>query len=367
MIDRQRRATYQLHMVTRNSLLLLAVTTTACPLPPEDPGGTTSTASTTGDSDSAEATGVPTEVFTTDPPSTTTSPTTSDATTDADESTSTGSTTGAPVVICGDGIVEGDEECDGGWGCIDSLCRLNLIVFMSGASFPATELGGGVGGMKGADDACQLMADQGGLPGRYKAWLSTELSSPARRFARAPGQSYILIEQQEIVAVSWAALVSGAGAYGIDEDAAGNVYEPAFIRVWTATGPDGRRAPVAGTCGDWTSAAGDAAHGDAKSHGSPEWTMVEDHVGEMRSPHAQCDDRLPLYCFRQGDDCSEVGCTAARAACEDQGQPASCLDGVCDADPCAACEAAIKLCGTAPCPVARELCGDLEALGCCSA
>lgn len=351
MIDRQRRATYQLHMATRNSLLLLVTTATACPLPPEDPGGTTSAASTTGDSDSAEATG------------TTTSPTTGDATTDADVSTTTGSTTGAPVAFCGDGVVEGDEECDGGWGCIDDRCRLNLIVFMSGVMLFSDVLGGGPGGMQGADDACQILADQGGLPGRYKAWLSTELSSPARRFVRAPGQSYILLEQQEIVAVSWADLVAGTGAYGIDEDAVGNIYESAFLRVWTATGPDGRRAPVGGTCDNWSSLVGDAAQGNPKAHAAPAWTLQLD--GE-RSPHAACDDLLPIYCFRQGDDCGEVGCTAARAACEDRGQPASCLDGVCDADPCAACEAAIELCGAAPCPVARELCSDLEALGCCA-
>ncbi len=336
------------------SLLLLA----ACPLPGDDTSteiGTTETSASTTFG-ASETSSTPTEM----PTSTHESTSTSEPDTTTDD-TSTGSTVVAPV--CGDGQVDDNEECDGGFGCDADLCLLDNVVFMSGASFEASELGGGVGGLKGADDACQLLADAGGLPGRYKAWLSTVRSSPARRFVPV-GSRYVLLTQQQVVAHSWDLLLMGEGSFGIDEDAVGNIYEdPAFIRVWTATGPDGRLAS-SDTCNDWTSNAAGlvAVHGLSSSHLAPDWTAWQTCL----NPHANCDEQLPIYCFKQGEVCGDRACVAARAGCEDAGSPKSCLDGVCEDDPCGACEAALTLCEAngVPCPITRELCAEMEDCGC---
>lgn len=334
----------------------------ACPLPGDDTsteiGTTDAPASTT--IGASETSSTPTEMATStgsDPSTSTGEP---DLTT-SDGDTSTGSTVVVPV--CGDGEVDGNEECDGGFGCNAGDCLLDNVVFMSGASFAADELGGGVGGLKGADGACQLLADAGGLPGRYKAWLSTVRSSPARRFVPV-GSRYVLLTQQQVVAHSWDMLLAGEGSFGIDEDAVGNVYEdPAFIRVWTATGPDGRLAG-SDTCNDWTSTAASlfAVHGLSSSHLAPDWTAWQTCL----NPHANCDEQLPIYCFKQGEVCGDRACIAARAGCEDAGSPKSCLDGVCEDDPCGACDAALTLCEAngVPCPITRELCAEMEDCGC---
>lgn len=354
----QQRATYlQAMRLTCNAFLLFFVA--ACPLPDDDTTteiGTTE-ASTSTTLSASETSSTPTEMATSTDPSTSSTGEPDLTTGDA----STGSTVVVPV--CGDGQVDGDEECDGGFDCNAGDCRLDNVVFMSGASFHADELGGGIGGLKGADDACQLLADAGGLPGRYKAWLSTVRSSPARRFVPV-GSRYVLLTQQQVVAHSWDLLLTGEGSFGIDEDAVGNVYEdPAFIRVWTATGPDGRLAG-SDTCNDWTSNAPGliAVHGLSGSHTAPDWTAWQTRL----NPHATCNEQLPIYCFKQGEVCGARACVAARAGCEDTGSPKSCLDGVCADDPCGACEAALTLCDAndAPCPITRELCAEMEDCGC---
>lgn len=345
------------------SLLLLLG---ACPIiGGDDPPATGDPGTTEVPSTSGEET-APTGIFTSTDAPTTAAHDTGDTMTEPIGTTGDESSTGEPEppAVCGDDVVSGDEECDGDmFGCITDLCELNPAVFFSGASYFAEELGGGPGGMQGADDICNLHAAQGGLPGVYKAWLSTEKSSPARRFVHSPGRSYLMYAQQQIVAASFEDLVTGNGLYGIDEDAVGNVYDPSFVQAWTATDPDGRRAEFGTTCTDWTvSAVGSVAIGLVGSHDPIDWTNWNTGPDD-RQVGGACSDRLPIYCFRQSEVCEEVACVATRAACEDVGKVPDCLPGFCEGDPCTACGAALALCANnnVDCPVTEELCAQIKA------
>lgn len=270
------------------------------------------------------------------------------------------------VAFCGDGkvwTVGGTEECDDGDGdapgpCVKALCVRPMLAFRSAGLFTAPTLGGGVGGLAGADEACQLEAEAGGYPGRYKAWLSTTLSSPRRRFVGRAGVGYALLHQPRTVAFSLDGLFAGEGLFGIDEDAQGQVYSDPLGTAWTATGPDGLRAVDEGTCSDWTIADGFVVHGRVIAQSAPDWTawQPEDF------PSASCSERLPIYCFRQGEDCVDRALVAGRAACEDVGLAPDCFEDSIDfSGPQGGCEDMLTACdfAGAPCPVARELCAEI--------
>ena len=70
---------------------------------------------------------------------------------------------------------------------IDNLAQLqargSAYVFVTSETYT-----GNLGGVAGADDKCQALADQAGLPGVYMAWIadSVPASAPATRFFQAP-------------------------------------------------------------------------------------------------------------------------------------------------------------------------------------
>lgn len=276
----------------------------------------------------------------------------------------TSGTGGAYVPSCGNGVLDPGEECDEPHTCTQDNCRRPMLVFTTGSQvFSPQELGGGVGGLAGADAACQAMADAADYPGRYKAWLSTSLSSPRRRFAEQPGASYQLLHQSRTVAWSYDALFAGDdevnGNFGIDEDAFGNVNDDPNAQVWTATGPDGR-VVGSGTCADWTGPIGLVVRGKMASKLAPDWTALD-----WPTPEVSCrEQRLPIYCFRQGEDCERKVKTAGRAACEDAGLDPSCFEfTIEESGPIAACLGMETMCsdGNLLCPVSRELCAEVFA------
>src|SRR4051812_50129369 len=65
-------------------------------------------------------------------------------------------------------------------------------------------LGLWTGGLANADGICQVAADDAGLGGTYKAWLSDNTASPSTRFTHAT-QPYVLPNGVQ-VAADWADL-----------------------------------------------------------------------------------------------------------------------------------------------------------------
>lgn len=118
---------------------------------------------------------------------------------------------------------------------------------------------GAMGGIRGANQVCQDEADVEGLPGLYKAWLSTAASGPRATFKQAQ-VPYILPGSFEVIADDWNDLVDGNLAHQINEHANGDAVV-SYYGFWTGTKYDG--SPSLGntntntiiyeTCVDWTS------------------------------------------------------------------------------------------------------------------
>ena len=168
---------------------------------------------------------------------------------DTGDESSTGT---APV--CGDGEVQGDEECDDanaieGDGCL-SNCTREWFVFVT--SDPGTQ--GHFGGVIGADYECRHRATKLFLPNgeRYMAWISTSEVQPIDRLYHARGP-YKLVNGLR-VAANWDALVSGTLENPINVTELGHTSESL---VFTGTRPDGTRDPDSTHCDDWTDNDGD--------------------------------------------------------------------------------------------------------------
>jgi hypothetical protein len=111
---------------------------------------------------------------------------------------------------------------------------------------------GTLGGLDGADRACQDRARAGGLPGTFKAWLSTSTVDARSRFSVARG--WIRPDRRPF-ADTIPALVDGQMYYPPRLNEAGGDVVAADGDVLVATGtlPDGTRATD--TAADWTSTA----------------------------------------------------------------------------------------------------------------
>jgi len=171
---------------------------------------------------------------------------------------------------------------------------------------------GDLGGMGGADGLCQAHADEAGLPGTYKAWLSdSQGGSPSTRFTPSPGP-YRLVDGT-LIARNWQDLTDGfiEAQIGLDENGkpaprAFNGLDAWF--VWTGTKvdgtPDTTMSDFGGFChepgkGDWEN---DLVRGFKIQCGY-------NGVGTVRGAYLDsvwtengfqpCDFEAHLYCFQQ--------------------------------------------------------------------
>lgn len=202
-------------------------------------------------------------------------------------STSTTATSTETGPACGDGVVEGAEECDGGPGC--SECWRDRVVFVTSEKYTADF----IGGLVGADALCRGLAVKSGLANgpSFRAWLSSTSEDPASRFYRHPGR-YVLVNGL-VVAEGWDELVSGALQNPINATETGQIPQ---ALTWTGTLPDGTRRPDSQQCEDWTSLQDDAdGYFGVPSFADANWTMA---APEYLNP-GPCLAMRALYCFEQ--------------------------------------------------------------------
>ncbi len=158
-------------------------------------------------------------------------------------------------------------------------------VFVSSGSY-----NGNMGGLPGADEICQGLADGAGLTGTYYAWLSDTLSSPDTRFTKAT-VPYVLPSGLEI-ASNWSDLTDGTLTNPILEDEDGTTL--GYADVWTSTNVSGTSAVGTDStyaCGNWQSNTKLylGLWGDATQVNS-DWTNLWEY---------RCDYTNAIYCFEQ--------------------------------------------------------------------
>ena len=197
---------------------------------------------------------------------------------------------------CGDGIVAGAEQCDDGntidGDCCSSDCQFEPAdsICDDGLCYNGTDFGicdgagncmvadqtsytgdckvfitsegydGALGGLVGADHVCQRLAEEQGLTGTFKAWLSDSTTSAGARLTHS------VVPYADVwgrrIADDWEDLTDGTLQNAIIVDETGYDYidslgcNPVAIalgagQVWTDTCTDGSAAGGP-NCMDWT-------------------------------------------------------------------------------------------------------------------
>lgn len=149
----------------------------------------------------------------------------------------------------------------------------------------STNYSGNLGGLAGADDKCQTVANQAGLTGFYKAWLSDSVTSASSRLNHSTAP-YMRIDGIT-VANNWTDLTDGVLAASISITENGSVVSG--TGVWTNTRIAGAVASTTNTCSDWGSTTGQSVRGN-NSATSGAWT-----AGSLLN----CTYNLHLYCFQE--------------------------------------------------------------------
>ena len=153
---------------------------------------------------------------------------------------------------------------------------------------------GNLGGASGADEKCQALADNAGLDGTFKAWLSQSASSsPAQSWEQhIPFQPYYLVDETTKIADDWNHLTNALTNelhHVINKNENGQTITNA-LRVWTNTNWDGNRVS-SDNCEGWTR----SGNGWKSKYGridknNDNWSWA----GEM-----PCNWSARLYCIQQ--------------------------------------------------------------------
>lgn len=198
--------------------------------------------------------------------------------------------------------INGTPTCDGaacGFTCalgyqrVGATCQLAAhLVFVTSEDYTSN-----LGGLSGADALCQSRASAAGLPGTFKAWLSTSSTSASSRLNHS-SVPYILVDGS-VVAAGWTDLTDGALQHAINLDEFGVGPTPAGTRAWTGSYHNG--ATFNGTfgypetCNDWTSSSvnNDGMVGSAQQTDKL-WSTLDMLATPCSPTH-----RYHLYCFQQ--------------------------------------------------------------------
>jgi hypothetical protein len=207
--------------------------------------------------------------------------------------------------ICDDGLCHNGTNsgmCDGAGNCVvDEHVSYtgNCMVFLS-----SSEYDGALGGLAGADLLCQELADEQGIPGTFKAWLSDSSTSAAQRLTHS-AVPYVDVWGRRI-ADDWQDLTEGelqieirTNEKGFDYiDSLGCNFNPLEIvfgfagMVWTNTRLDGS-ASGGPNCMDWTDNSAEKGLVGFYCLATQGWTDPK-----VKTETA-CGAKRSLYCFQQ--------------------------------------------------------------------
>jgi hypothetical protein len=157
------------------------------------------------------------------------------------------------------------------------------IVFVTSIAYD-----GNLGGLAGADQKCQALAEAAGLPANtYRAWLSTASVNAIARLGAARG--WVRVDGKPF-ADTKADILAGRLFHPIRVDESGNDDNtPSGSGVWTGTGGDGAVDRSGDICNGWTASGVDArgVYGNNTGVTSLYTTAAS----------ASCNNARRLYCF----------------------------------------------------------------------
>ena len=194
-----------------------------------------------------------------------------------------------PPPLCSVHLTDGSDSCAAYIrGCTPGSREVQKRVFVS-----STNVSSNLGGVTGADAACQALADGAGLVGDFRAWISDATQSPASRFVRS-SVSYVRLDGA-VAASNWPDLTDGSLQNPI------NVTETLVQSneiVWTNTNAAGAvdNTDPAHTCQNWTS---NSFTLDATVGLSDQTTAGWSSTGAVGICGLNIDVDRALYCFEQ--------------------------------------------------------------------
>lgn len=196
--------------------------------------------------------------------------------------------------VCGNGLQEGDEECDDGnaddqFDACTSKCYRPRIIFVT-----STLHRGDLNTIGGADSLCRQAAGNAELPDylNYKAILSDSKTDAKDRLFPAKGP-YRLVNGLQ-VARDFEALMNETLEHPVDTTELGTA--PPQPAAWTGTQLGGTAVPGSPHCKDWTSSSAIeyGIYGRATAVDG-DWLNVANPVVNPTI----CIEQQPLYCLEQ--------------------------------------------------------------------
>ena len=190
---------------------------------------------------------------------------------------------------CGDGFIYPDlEECDDGNFANGDGCESDCTITKRTVFLTSTTHTGNLGGLDGANAICNQLAAAAELPGTYKAWISDDTSSPSESFTHH-GQ-FVLVDGS-LIAESWADLTDYAILNPINVDENGSTI-PFTDIVWTNTNGDGSLYIYGVTCSNWTT-------DSSEESGTGGYYHLSDYRWSYGGFTTLCSGPQHLYCFEQ--------------------------------------------------------------------
>lgn len=172
---------------------------------------------------------------------------------------------------------------------VDAVPPLTKTVFVTSQLYT-----GDLGGLVGADDVCQTLANGAMLPGTYRAWLSDSTGSPTARMTHHDGP-YILTDGT-VIAANWLDLVDGELLHPINLDESGVVPVSQYVcidgEIWSNTLTTGDIETDA-HCDNWSSSqVGTSSSAGNMYAADASWT-------DSTCQPVTCAAMLGFYCFEQ--------------------------------------------------------------------
>jgi hypothetical protein len=146
---------------------------------------------------------------------------------------------------------------------------------------------GNLGGLAGADQKCQALADAAGLGGEFRAWLSDADTPITARFPASQGR-YVRVDGVVIANNSSELALGKALMAPISVDETGTAPLPAISPyAWTGQGTDVNSNVL--YCADWTSSSTDDGGLIGNFTSTERWQKL--------GATADCAIDMHLYCF----------------------------------------------------------------------